>query len=227
MKKTSILYILVLCLGWATHASSQFRIGAEAGYLNSNYSLSGINKQQQHGFLVGAIASYTIHDIGWIESGLTFQQKGFRFDPYVLEGLPPSINDVNMKAYYLDLPLLMGLKFNVANELSILPKVGGFLSYGLHAKASFAGLTKEEEAFTAEYNPFTVLYHIGSTVDPPLIRYDYGRLDVGVQAGLDVMWKQYALRGVYKYGLNSHYFFTDQMNCRTFSVSLAYYFFNP
>jgi hypothetical protein len=68
------------------------------------------------------------------------------------------------------------------------------------------------------------LYQIGSTVDPQLIRFGYDRIDVGFQVGLDVMWKRYALRGAYKHGINSHYFFTDQMNCRTFSVALAYYF---
>jgi hypothetical protein len=225
MRKRCISFILILCLGWAIHASAQFRIGAEAGYLNSNYSIIGFNKQPQHSFLVGAIVSYTIRDIGWLESGLTFQQKGFRFEPtYDEEWL--SVNDARMKAYYLDLPLLMGFKFNITNELSILPKMGGFFSYGLHAKASFAGLSNEGEAFITKYDPFSTLFNRGTAVDPPSIRYDYYRIDAGFQAGLDVMWKQYALRGAYKHGLIPHQFFTDQLNCRTFSVSLAYYFFN-
>jgi hypothetical protein len=224
MKTRSIFFMLMLCLGCAIHTSAQFRIGAEAGYLNSSYSISGFNRQPQHSFLVGAIASYTLHDIGWLESGLTFQQKGFRFDPYIIEEIPTSINDVRMKTYNLDMPLLIGLKFNVTNELSILPKAGGFFSYGLHGKAAFAGLTNEGEAFTTEYDPFSALYHLGATVDPPSVRIRYDRVDVGFQAGLDVMWKQYALRGAYKHALNQQYFFTDQMNCRTFSVSLGYYF---
>ncbi|MDR3128919.1 MAG: PorT family protein, partial [Tannerellaceae bacterium] len=144
--------MFLLCLGWVSHASAQFRIGAEAGYLNSNYYIIGFNRQPQQGFLLGAIASYTIRDIAWLESGITLQQKGFRFDPPQDDIIPNSINDVRMKAYYLNIPLLMGLKLNVTNELSILPKVGAFFSYGLHAKAAFAGLTHEEEAFTTEYN---------------------------------------------------------------------------
>jgi hypothetical protein len=214
----------MLCLGWAIHASAQFSIGAEAGYLNSNYSIAGFNKKPQHGFLVGAIASYTIHDIGWVESGLTFQQKGFHFDPPVYWSIPISTNNVRMKAYYLDMPLLIGLKLNVSDKLSILPKAGGFFSYGLHGKAAFSGLTNEGESFTIEYDAFSTLYTIGTNIDPTLVRFRDERADVGVQAGLDVMWKQYALRGTYKRGLLSHDFFTTRMNSRTFSVSLAYYF---
>lgn len=222
--KKSLFFMLMLCLGCGIHTSAQFRVGVEAGYLNSNYALEGGTKHSTPGFLAGVIASYTIRDIGWLESGLTLQQKGVHFEPLHVEAIPASINDVQMKAYYLDLPLLAGLKFNITKELFILPKAGGFLSYGLHAEAAFAGQTIEGKAFATKYNPFTALQHVGATVDPPLIRVGYDRFDVGFQAGLDVMWKQYALRGAYKHGLNPHDFFSYRMNSRTFSVSLAYYF---
>jgi hypothetical protein len=231
MGKNSLFFMLMLFLGCGIHASAQFRVGVEAGYLNSNFALDGGPKHSTPGFLAGVIASYTIRDIGWLESGLSLQQKGVHFEPLYVAALPPFINDVQMKAYYLDLPLLLGLKFNITKELLILPKAGGFFSYGLHAEAAFAGEHVDEGgqiieggAFAVKYNPFTTLEHVGPTLDPTLVRVGYYRFDVGFQAGLDVMWKQYALRGAYKQGLTPHDFFTYRMNCRTFSVSLAYYF---
>lgn len=229
MKIKRIIVVIIIAFGWmAQSVSAQFKVGAEAGYLNNHFHVSSATEnQQKHSYLAGVIASYTFRDIGWLESGLTVQQKGVGFKPEPTYGSAISaIDNANMKATYLDLPVLIGLKLDLAKDISIIPKMGGFLSYGLIGTARFNGKTEEGEAFSEKYDVFTALNYSGNIEDPRLLRYKYSRLDAGVQLGLDLMWKQYAIRGAYKFGLTDHYFFDSRINSRTFSISIAYYFLN-
>jgi len=79
------------------------------------------------GFHAGITADIPLKDMFYLETGLLFEQKGFRYHIDV-QGLEIKARTV---LYYLDLPVNMKLRYKVEEELNVTATLGPYIGYGL------------------------------------------------------------------------------------------------
>lgn len=166
------------------------------------------NYKSRAGFNAGVAVDFPIMESFYIQSGLYYTTKGFKFE-YGYEGY--EFED-KLNIGYLEIPILASYRynFNDANQLQF--NFGPYFAYGLHGKVkekeTYRGRTYEEDYDWYKDNDNTK------------------RFDMGLQLGLGVtLAKHYYVGLAYEFGLISQVKDSDgYFKTRNFMVNVGYQF---
>ena len=164
----------------------------KAGATLANMSSEGESADALFGYNVGLAFDRTIGSGGMFwGSGLQLATKGFKFG---YDG-----EEVKLNVHKLELPLNLGYKLGVSDDLAIDARVGGFVNFDLFGK------------MTEEYDGDEESVNIGD-ID------DYERLSAGLQFGVGVWYQN--LNFTYQAGLLE----ANDMKEKNWMISVGYAF---
>lgn len=109
----------------------ELRIGLTAGMNVSN--ISHQNTDSRIGFNVGVRGEYNFTSNVYGNLGLLFSQKGSRTET-TLEGVKGTYVQ---NPGYLEIPLHVGYRFNMGNDISIFGETGPYFAFGVCGKTKF------------------------------------------------------------------------------------------
>ena len=135
MRKLSIIFALTIAFftGSKAYAQEGLSFGVKAGVNLSNFYGSNYTDEldSKLGFQIGLTAEYGITNNLFLGSGLEFTTKGSRF---VMD-----IGSIEHKTVttpmYLQLPIHIGYKFEVANGINLLAEAGPYVAFGIGGKS--------------------------------------------------------------------------------------------
>ena len=137
MKKVFLLFFLALC---CTMGFAQLSFNVKAGLNLSSY----IGDNSDHskfkpGARVGVGMEYQFTDLVSLQPSLFFSQKGAKYS----EGYDGSIidadADVKINQLYLELPINVQFRFNIADNTNLVIATGPYLACGVGGKTKFDG----------------------------------------------------------------------------------------
>lgn len=211
-------------------AKGKFSFGLETGLNISSFNQNSALQNKKVGYNVGATFEYMFSKRVVIETGLFWTTKGTVNMTQLGDGM---FGSISLSLGYLELPLTIGYKFKVVDNINIVPKVGCYFSYGLTGSGLVEGHGKNENnlpanAWAASYtNPFTGFNtslppYVDAHIDP------FKRFDSGLRFGLNFEVYRCLLGFSYYLGLYKiHETFPlvdEPLYNRSFSVSLGYKF---
>ena len=167
--KSLFLSICVVLFTITIHAQSPIRYGVTSGINFSKYLSADLNYST--GFQVGVSAELGLSSIYknmYVNSALLLTQKGGKGD---------DLDNLKINAYYLELPVHIGIKQRLSGKFSLFEEVGPYIGFGLFGKtkadsyhSSFLG---KQDGY--KYNTFS---------KSGLKRWDLG---VGFKVGTEYM----------------------------------------
>lgn len=242
MKKFFLSGVLAFAALLSVNAqdSQRIRFGVEAGYNNSSISteetssMSGFNAGVKlevglPNVLRGAYLSAGFKittkswkaSVDWIDNDY-YDGSGYYYEDYYTTR---SWDDddwdsyhitTKVKPYYLDIPIHIGYRFNVAPKASLFFEVGPYFDFGLFGKCTYS--------MSGDFYDYTLS---GDAIDNVFTEEDcMKRFDVGIGAKIGAEFaKHYQISLGYDHGLNNVFKDTDESSKnRNFTVSVAYVF---
>lgn len=216
--KKKIVTFFILLVSSLPIAAQNFRVGVTTG---TNVH-SSTNIDARMGFSIGAKGEYGFNglDEGWYaDASLLLESHAWKVE----------FGDAGLHRYktltqyttpwYLNLPIHVGYRFPVSQDVKMFVNAGPFMGIGLFGKMRFEMLTLEgkTERGTLYDNVFTETDGLGTKVQN---RFSWG---AGLRFGIEVKDKYQFMLG-YDRGFNkfSSLFGNSRMNL--FSASVAYMF---
>jgi hypothetical protein len=225
MRKCLLVIIWALIIPFAANAQWNFGVEAGAGFNRLRAPHITSSDGVRAGLMVGAVATYTAKFNLYAEAGLAYvTQKGgtaSNFPDYHYDNITFCRN----KFDYMQALLNIGYKIKLSDSWSLIPKVGGYIAMGLNGSAVFGGIDQNGNAFgVGDHAPFKDMEYTIFGEDHAIPGYK--RLDTGLSVGLDLRFKQFALRGVCDFGLMdiNHTLSGNGLYNRTYSVTFGYFF---
>lgn len=177
------------------------------------------------GFNVGVSGRYYILDNFFAEASLAIATKGYQYDSVASSG--PYWDDeggnfdgevtTKYTSYNIDVPILLGYKVPVNDDLSLKIKAGPYLTYALSGKETEKGFqTIYEDIHSSETEHIDEETKIGDM-------NGFKNFGYGVQAGISVDYKKYILSAYYQRGL-SKVFDENKAYEQNILVSIGYRF---
>lgn len=225
-----LLFALIMMVG-ALHA--QVRPGIKLGY-----NLSGVmadyagttklnpaaagypdNFHMRSGFQAGLIADCPLNDTWAIQPGVRFTNQGFT-DKYTSSGKATR----RFSLYYLQVPLYVQYRLNIAEETNLLFQAGPYAGFGLFGRQRYS-LKGKSRDLTDDQKKIT--FGNGTSEDI------HNSFDYGVSAGVGVEFFNFQFVVAYDYGLYKATFDKPQagsgayhvdMQNHNLSITLAYVF---
>ena len=153
--------------------TSQFEVELFAGASFNTYTGSDVkNVDMQVGFNGGVTGRYYIVNNFFAEGSLMFTTKGYKSKK----------NDVKMTTYNIDVPINVGYRFMISDEMSLKIKAGPYITYAVGGEQK-AGDVKTKLKDIKPFNTF----------------------NVGINAGVSFDFHHIVLSGTYQRGLATLY----------------------
>ncbi len=177
------------------------------------------------GFNIGATARYYFLDNFFAEASLSVATKGYQYDYYDTSGdewVEGGYNydqetTTKYTSYNIDIPILVGYKFYVNEDLNFKIKAGPYFTYALSGKKTEKGYMEYYEdihsSSTEHINKETKIGDIDG----------FKNLVFGIQAGVGTDYKRYILQAYYQRGLTKNVGKT-KMYEQNILVSIGYRF---
>lgn len=146
--KRVILTICIILIAVASHAQSPIRYGITSGINFSKYLSADLNYST--GFQIGVSAELglpSLHRNMYINSALLLSQKGGKGDDFY---------NLKINAYYLELPIHIGVKQKLSDKFTLSEEVGPYMALGLFGKTkadSYSSYFGVQDAL--HYNTFS------------------------------------------------------------------------
>ena len=171
MRKIKFLLVAILCVTSISLVKAETEGGwtVKVGVGASNLGGKDANTDMKFSFRLGAEYDISLSDHFSIIPGLYLANKGFKTDAI----------DGTLNGYFLELPISVAGKINLSDNLTLSPKVGPYIAYGIFG-------SKVEWYSGGESNYF----------DDGM----YRRFDIGLTTGLSFDYKQYAFGFEYTRG---------------------------
>lgn len=204
---SKIKYLLVLCftLCALSVSAQKVRGGAFAGYTNNATSLF----DAKSGYQVGAKAEWDIVKGLYLQGGLAIEQR------YYSGGLYLWYNQKwHSRPVYLNVPIYVGYKWNVAKNVKLNAAVDPKFSIGLFGKHGNKTLSDDQESVVANTG-----YHGNAFTDHYLNRFD---VSIGAEVGVE-LFNHYQFSVGYNKGFMDITKLGNDHN-RQWQVSLEYMF---
>lgn len=211
MKKKFLLTIAISAIVFATSQAQEFRYGLSGGY-NLN---SMIANESKSGFHAGLKGEYVFRDAQkglYTDFGLMISSYGWKSTPAYDNGTG-KVSEWDTTPYYLNIPIHLGYKFKVNDNLSIFVNAGPYFNIGMFGKmnCTTTHLGSKIETQVSSNNIFK---------DGLSPRFDWG---IGFRAGVEIARHTQIAIG-YDWGMKNSYMNNPETKNRTFVVSLTYYF---
>lgn len=138
-------------------------------------SFNGVKSQT--GFHLGIVYDIPISKKMYFQPGLLLTTNGFKFDK------TESVKDANISMYALEVPLICSFRPRISNTMKLIADFGLYARYGLWGTKKYVFT----DSSTTRTTPFDA----------------YNRLDVGLNLGLGLSYKQLSLTGSYQIGFTN------------------------
>lgn len=220
MKQLLLKSGLAMLLALPLYANAQsWNFGVEAGYVSNTLAVDEYKSTSGNGFKVGADAELTLPNHLSFESGLAYIRKGATITGENIHSARIiSIKFAEMN--YLQLPLMIGYKFEAGNGLSIKPQAGGYFAVGINGDSFVTGINNFNQPYEARVNTFSgTESNYGAVPFRPT-----HRADAGLSFALNLNYRHVTLKAEYDLGLVTSTIYGNGRQ-RTLSISLAYWVF--
>jgi hypothetical protein len=174
MKRSVLLAALLASVVSTTVYSQDLRFGVKAGLNLSNMSITNVdNIKYKPGFVVGVTLDIPVASDIYVLTGLELSQKGFKLTNSQSVGTVKVEEKLTTSPLYLQLPVHIGYKIEIADGTYFVPQAGPYLAYGLGGKG--------HQKFSGEVAGFAA----GTDNDYALFGSDGGlkNLDLGIGVG--------------------------------------------
>lgn len=187
MKKSVLTVLFAL---FCTMSFAQLSFNVKAGLNLSSYIGDNSDYSKfKPGVRLGVGMEYQFTDIISLQPSLFFSQKGAKYSEGY-EGIVDADADVKINQLYLELPINVQFRFNIANNTNLVVATGPYLACGVGGKAKFdgeasignVGINADEKIDTfgddgLGYNRFDAGWNIGLGVE-------FGQILVGLDTQL-------------------------------------------
>lgn len=238
-----ILFTAAFLIGINTNAQfNPISFGIKGGMNLSTYAGDLDGTKSKVGFHAGLTMDINLPSNFYIGSGLEFTTKGFKDYELFKSGNVKATLDGSGNAMYLQIPVHLGYKIDVAPSTKIVFHAGPYFAYGIGGKMQFDKVTLKEgsNSVTIGFNElFDMLEEAGYEIDGEITQSDidelskkhdtFGddgmkRFDVGIGVGAGVeIWKFTAGIG-YDFGLSDIGREGIKVNNRNGYISVGYKF---
>ena len=209
MSKKGITILMFLFSVLSVH--SQLSWNAKAGINLSNVTVwEGVDMKLGYQFGVGM--DYYFNDHWGIQPSLMLISKGYKDKGDY--SYPCNWDDVRLKSYnitenrvYLEMPVMLAYRFNVADNMKLVLNGGGYVSYGIAGKYKNED-TLEDDSKTKESN---------NTFSDGMEKFD-----AGIGAGITFEYKnKYTIGLIGEWGLKK---IVANTKNRTYGLNIGYKF---
>ena len=203
MKKFFVLFVLLMTGVIGIHAQEGLKWGARAGMNSSDFSTDGFSSKV--GFHVGIKAE---KELSQIAQGVYLDMAAL----LSLKGAQVNGDDASLKfnPYYLEIPIHMGYKYAVNDNIAVFGNFGPYFAVGLFGKVKATGYLIDESNIHDSAKVFG---------DDAMKRFDFG---LGLKAGVEFCQK-YQFSIGYDWGLIDNIENGGNKN-RNLMLSLGYFF---
>ncbi|MEL5892106.1 porin family protein [Bacteroides sp. GD17] len=203
MKKFFVLFVLLMTGVIGIHAQEGLKWGAMAGMNSSDFSTDGFSSKV--GFHVGIKAE---KELSQIAQGVYLDMAAL----LSLKGAQVNGDDASLKfnPYYLEIPIHMGYKYAVNDNIAVFGNFGPYFAVGLFGKVKATGYLIDESNIHDSAKVFG---------DDAMKRFDFG---LGLKAGVEFCQK-YQFSIGYDWGLIDNVENGGNKN-RNLMLSLGYFF---
>ena len=201
----------------------QFRVGIELGgnmssmKPSSDYEklmklMNGDNYKTTSsiGFQGGVYGDFNMNEMFFLEGGLYIMQRPYKeaYSSANSMALTASASEVTSSPIYVQVPILFGVNFSVADNFSINVKAGPYFAYGI------SGKIEDHEVTTS------VIGKIDTTTSTNYFDLHEG-FDLGLRAGAGIEFSKFTLGFFMDYGLlNTLKDVTGSISAKNFSLGL-------
>lgn len=190
MRKIILTLILFTSISITFHIQAQkgWSLGAKAGLNASSAGGDYSDARSRLGYNLGIIADYNFSTNIFFRTGLDFTSKGAKYEDNY--GYPPKRH---YRLNYFQLPVSIGYRLTVADNINLIANAGGYLAYGVYAREKYAVGTGW--CGTPPITEFVIYTNKGFDSSG---MYPF---DCGVLGGVGFEYKQYMLLVNYELGL--------------------------
>ena len=172
MKKSILTVLFALC---STIGFAQVSFQVKAGLNLSSY----IGENSDHskfkpGARIGVGMEYQFTDLISLQPSLFFSQKGAKYSSGYEGTVVDADADVKINQLYLELPINVQFRFNLADNTNLVIETGPYLACGVGGKTKFDG---GASIGGIDYNRFDAGWNIGLGVE-------FGKILVGLDTQL-------------------------------------------
>lgn len=212
MRKFFIITVLFSCI---SAYSQHWNYGIEVGYTNNKFQTKTLESNSKSGFKVGGIINYTFKTNILIETGIAYERKGGKLEWDNIASQKISKIEVS-HVDYLNIPVSVGYKIGIKNQISFIPQIGWFLNIGLQGSGLLSGIDNYNQPYTMGVDIFSA---------PSISQYrPFNRIDTGPIFCLNFQYKKVRLKCSYEFGINSVHSIYGSPKNRTVGTSIAYIF---
>jgi hypothetical protein len=112
----------------------------------------------------------------WLETGLYYSEKGGKTHVLYADPLNPNLErsqKVTTRLCYLQLPVVVKYAFELADEFTVQPFLGGYLSLGIGGKTKYYGERISEKSFN-NFNRFDSGLRLGCGAEYKMVYAELG-----------------------------------------------------
>lgn len=183
--KTFKIILIASVLAFTIHANAQdspARFGIKGGVNLSDFSGDLKDTESRLGFNVGITLDYAFTSDIYLMTGLELTTKGVKAEFSKSEQVTDLVTEktiVKMSPMYLQLPVHVGYKLNIADNTKLVFHAGPYMAYGIGGKAKYEVRTTSSEGISDESYKENFFGKNGAAK-----RFDFGLgLGVGVEFG--------------------------------------------
>lgn len=192
--KKNILFLLLIFFSLG-YVNAQFTgVGGKAGYTLHKFN-DDIEASVDHGFHVGVFADYEFEfsEFFFLRGGLLFTKKGSKID--VLSPGNALENDFDYResyiyrAWYLDIPILAGVRYSFSEDMNAYVNIGPSFNIGLFGKTDYKNVSE---------HPNKIMF---PDISETYKTFDYlKRFDISALISAGFSYKNILLEVSYDYG---------------------------
>lgn len=140
--KLSIVALMTL-IGFSASAQHvlpvRFTLEGGLNLSNSSWDAGSLDKKNRVGFQIGMMVEYPVTDVFYLQSGLSYTRKGARVEGFREEGNGDRNREITMNQMYLQVPVYVAGKIEVAPGVKIVLNAGPYFAQGIAGTSKVPG----------------------------------------------------------------------------------------
>jgi len=223
--KRAITFVLLLAIG-ILPVIAQINFGVDAGFGTNDIMSSNMYTREKSSYKLGAFINSPLFDKNkkdvW-ETGIYYQRKGMKMNNF-LESSTNYIQYMDVSMDYIQVPLMVGYKYNFSPSFSVALKTGLYVAYAFDGSGNLTGMDMDGRRFNAQMDIFSSnpLEELGSSYPVKAFK----RFDAGSLFSLDfgLFNDKLLLRFSFEKGWKNIASYDSEMQHNTQYISVGYNF---
>ncbi|MFC4676477.1 porin family protein [Dysgonomonas termitidis] len=237
-QKIKITLAAIFLIGGLSVSAQEkkFFFGAKAGFVFSDLSEYSYKTRMKHSFTGGLTFDYFLNRDLYISSAIEFANKGAKFDllnKNEEEGTSLDIKNSTIAAFYIQVPVHLGYKFDLSEKTRLMVQAGPYIAYGVGGPTELGDeviLKTPGETITMNLNeymrhlPYYNLINDWRRDKETFSDTHFREFDWGIGIGMGVEYEHVNISFRYDFGLYNISQEAGKVKNRNASVTLGYKF---